>query len=113
MNRLSRGDIWLAELGAGRGREQAGTRPFLVVSDSRFSNGPAELVIGVPLTTTDRRIVSHVPVAAPEGGVRRRSFIMCEQVRSASRERMLKRIGRVENNTMRAVEDIIRVLLNT
>lgn len=112
MSSFSRGDVWLAELGKGRGREQAGTRPFLVISEDRFSNGPAELIVGVPLTTADRRIFSHVQLAVPEGGVTRRSYIMCEQVRTVSRERMLKRLGTVENRTIRAVEDIIRVLLD-
>lgn len=110
MSRFSRGEVWLAHLGKSRGREQAETRPLLVISDDRFNNGPAELIIGIPLTTTDRRIISHVPVQAPEGGVKRDSFIMCEQVRSLSRERMLSRLGSVERDTMSVVEHILRVL---
>ena len=30
----NRGEIWLADLGTGRGREQSGQRPVLVVSDA-------------------------------------------------------------------------------
>ncbi|GEM_PF-651017 len=42
---------------------------------------------------TDRQIVSHIPIMPPEGGVRRPSFVMCEQIRILSRERLDQRWG--------------------
>lgn len=36
-----RGEIWLADLGPGRGHEQFGQRPVLVVSDDDFNAGLA------------------------------------------------------------------------
>jgi mRNA-degrading endonuclease toxin of MazEF toxin-antitoxin module len=46
-----RGEIWLADLGTGRGHEQSGQRPVLVVSDDAFNAGLAGLVMTVPLTS--------------------------------------------------------------
>ena len=46
-----RGEVWLADLGPGRGREQAGQRPALLLSVDRFNAGPAELLMVVPLTS--------------------------------------------------------------
>ncbi len=46
-----RGEIWLADLGIGRGHEQTGQRPVLVVSDDAFNAGPAGLVMTIPLTS--------------------------------------------------------------
>lgn len=66
------------------------------------------LVIGLPLTTTDRQIVSHVPIMPPEGGVRRPSFAMCEQIRVLSRERLDQRWGRVTAQTMQTVASQLR-----
>lgn len=108
----SYGEVWLADLDPVRGREQAGRRPVLVVSADRFNRGPAELVIVVPFTTRDRRIPVRVPVEAPEGGLRERSFAMCEMVRSISRGRLLDRAwGSVSRSTMSEVSDRLRVLL--
>ena len=58
MNRRqpARGEIWLADLNPVHGREQAGRRPCLVVSVNPFNQGPAELVIVLPLTTKDKGI---------------------------------------------------------
>lgn len=107
----ARGDVWLAELNPTRGHEQAGRRPVLVVSEDLFNQGPAGLVIVLPVTSTVRKIPSHVRVAPPEGGLRDRSAVLCEAVRSISRERLVARWGAVSARTMAEVEDRLRILL--
>jgi len=107
----SRGEIWLSDLTRVRGHEQAGTRPVLVVSADAFNHGPAQLVVVVPLTTRDREIPLRVRIEPPDGGVREPSFAMCEAVRSISTERLVRRWGIVEQTTIAAVEDRLRILL--
>ena len=107
----SRGEIWLSDLTPVRGHEQAGTRPVLVVSADAFNHGPAQLVVVVPLTTRDREIPLRVRIEPPDGGVREPSFAMCEAVRSISTERLVRRWGIVEQTTIAAVEDRLRILL--
>ncbi|MDQ6833442.1 MAG: type II toxin-antitoxin system PemK/MazF family toxin [Chloroflexota bacterium] len=67
-----------------RGHEQGSRRPCLVVSVNPFNHSGAALVIGIPLTTRQRLVISHVPVVPPDGGVRRSSSIMYEQVRACA-----------------------------
>jgi mRNA interferase MazF len=107
----ARGDIWLVDLNPIKGREQAGMRPCLIVSVNLFNQSPAELVIVIPLTTKAKGIRTHVPLAPPEGGVRERSFIKCEDVRSISTERLTSRWGTVSMATIRQVEDCLRILM--
>ena len=83
-----RGEIWRISLDPVVGHEQAGDRPALVVSDERLNASAAGLVIVVPLTKTNRAIPWHVEIEPPTGGVRERSFAMCEQVRTISVERL-------------------------
>lgn len=101
----------MAELNPTRGREQRGHRPVLVISEDIFNQGPAELVIIIPLTSTDRKIPSHVPVIPPEGGLKNTSFILCEAVRSISKERLGRRLGSVSLVTLFKVEDRLRILM--
>ena len=54
----------------------------------------------------------HVPVHPPEGGVTKISFIKCEDVRSISKDRLIRRFGSVAGNTIDAVEDRLRILLD-
>lgn len=110
--RIARGEIWLLDFNPVVGHEQAGRRPGLVASVDLFNTSPAELVVAVPLTTTHRRVRSHVPIDPPEGGLRRRSYIMCENLRSVSTTRLIRHLGTVDAATMAAVEDRLRILLD-
>jgi len=101
----------MTDLDPTRGHEQAGNRPGLVISADMFNAGPAGLVIILPLTTKHKGVRSHVPVTPPEGGLRKPSFIKCEDVRSVALERLSKRLGRVASATMEAVEFRLRILM--
>jgi mRNA interferase MazF len=107
----ARGEVWLADLNPTRGHEQAGRRPVLVVSDDLFNRGAAGLVIVLPMTSTLRAIPSHVLVAPPEGGVKNKTSILCEAIRSISTDRLVLRWGAVSPATLATVEDHVRMLL--
>ncbi len=107
-----RGEIWMIDLDPARGHQQAGKRPALIVSDDVFNSGPAGLVIVLPLTTKPKGVRSHVAVQPPEGGLRKPSFVKCEDVRSAAVERLGKRLGAVSPATMEAVALRLRILLD-
>jgi len=106
-----RGDVWLADFGQTAGHEQAGRRPALVLSADTFNRGPAELVIALPLTSKVKKAATHVPVGPAEDELARPGFIKCEDIRSISTQRLLRRIGSVSSATMEAVELLVRVLL--
>ena|SRR5579862_4668786 len=106
-----RGEVWLLDLNPVRGHEQGGTRPALIVSADAFNHGPADLVVVVPITSRAKGIPSHVPIEPPEGGLPRRSYIKCEDIRSVSRSRLVRRCGAVSPATIAAVEDCLRILL--
>ena len=107
----ARGDIWLADLNPVRGHEQAGRRPVLVVSVDRFNQSRADVVVVIPITSTLRNIPFHVVVQPPEGGLTNPSGLLCEAVRSISKDRLLTRWGSVLPATMLEVEDRLRVLM--
>jgi mRNA interferase MazF len=108
----SRGEVWAADLNPPQGHEQGDTRPVLIVSVDPFNHGPSGLVIVVPISTKDKRVRSQVPVDPKEGGLKTRSFIKCEAIRSISTDRLHGRWGKVSQATLIAVEDCLRILMN-
>jgi len=112
MDNPVRGEIWLVDLNPTQGHEQGGRRPGLVVSVDLFNKGPAGLVIVIPITTKEKGIPLHVEIKAPEGGLTKRSFIKCEDIRSVFSERLVQRLGQVTWSTLDEVEDCLRILLN-
>lgn len=108
----SRGEVWLLALDPVRGHEQAGTRPCLVVSVDPLNHGPAGLTVVLPITSKHKSNPLLVEVAAPEGGLRQKSFIKCYAIRSAAKERLVECWGAVSPATLEQVEDRLRLLLN-
>jgi mRNA interferase MazF len=106
-----RGEIWEVDLSPTVGREQAGRRPTLIVSDNALNSGPRGLVVVIPLTGTARGLPTHVPVIPPEGGLTKPSVIMTEQVRSVSKDRLGRRYGVVTKATMDQVDRILQIVL--
>ena len=107
-----RGEIWLADLRPTRGRKQSGRRPVLVVSVNSFNAGPADLIIVLPLTSTQRDIPLHVKIDKGDGGVRNDSVILCEAIRSISKDRLVTRWGTLSREALAEVEDRLRILLD-
>ena len=107
-----RGELWLANLDPVAGHEQGGRRPCLVVSSNLFNEGPAGLVVVLPVTSKNKGIRFHVPVEPPEGGVKTLSFVKPEDIRSISKERLLKKMGGVEQETMDTIGHRLRSLLD-
>jgi mRNA interferase MazF len=99
-----RWDLFLVDLGPGSGREQAGVRPALVVSNDGFNRHFALTTI-LPLTKREgkRRPVFSFEVVLPAraAGNEVESIVMPHQVRSVSRDRMLRRLGRLTAPNLR------------
>jgi len=108
----ARGEIWTVDLSPTLGREQRGTRPALVISVDVFNAGPAELAVVLPLTSKEKEIPFHVEILPPEGGVSQPNYIKCEDIRSISKERLRDRWGAINVETLRLVEDRLRILLD-
>jgi len=104
---LRPGDVVIVDLKPTRGTEQqspAAGRPCIVVG------GPFNwdsLVIVVPLTSTNRGWVTHVPVHTD-----RTSLAMCEQVRSIATDRINRVVGTVDANDLVEIQSTLGRLIN-
>jgi mRNA interferase MazF len=92
--RVLRGEIWWADLDPVRGREQAGERPVLVVSDDVF-NERSGTVIAMAITSRPQR--AGFPLTLELKGVKlpKASWLKISQVRTLSVDRLTRRLGRV------------------
>jgi len=93
------------------GHEQEGRHPFLVISIDSMNRSAAELVIAVPLTTTDRGSELHIRLDPPEGGLNRVSFAMPEIVRILSTIRLKRKLGRASPDSAEVVARRIGILI--
>ena len=99
---LARGAVIWADLDPTLGREQSGTRPALVVSSDDYLGSVRDLVVVLPITTTDRGWPHHVRVDGSR--LTRPSFAMTEQPRTLALERVARSAGQASDDTMREVD---------
>ena len=83
---------------------------MLIISADTYNAGASGLAIIVPLTATIRSVPIHVLLNPPEGGIRVPSRILCDQVRSVARERLIRRWGIVSDATLDAVAERLRAV---
>ncbi len=109
---MKQGEIWHADLNPTKGREQAGMRPVLIASGNLL-NEHLEIVIVLPLTTQVKNYKGN-PVLTPSktNGLREESEVLVFHVRSLSKERLVRRIGKIHDHeielAIKTLNDILR-----
>lgn len=108
---LIRGSVWLVNLDPTVGHEQAKQRPCIVISANTYNQGNAGLVLIMPITSKQRDLYWYVSMVPPEGGLDKKSYIICDQVRSLSVQRFSsKMLGLVSDYTMEQIEERLKIL---
>jgi mRNA interferase MazF len=108
---VKRGEVYMADPDPVVGHEQGGQRPFLVISIDPMNRSAVELVIAVPLTTTDWGSEIHIRLDPAEAGLSRVSFAMPEMVRMLSTMRLKQRLGRASPDSVEVVAKRVSVLV--
>jgi mRNA interferase MazF len=93
MARILRGEIRWADLNPLRGREQAGARPVLVLSQDVF-NERSGTVIAVALTSQPQRAGFPLTLELDVRGLPKKSWVKISQIRTLSVERIGARLAR-------------------
>lgn len=110
MARILRGDIVWADLDPVRGREQAGRRPVVVISDDVF-NARSGTVIALAITSQPQQ--AGFPLTLELSGMRlpKRSWVKISQVRTLAIERIGKKIGQLSREEVdRLIEGLNEIL---
>jgi mRNA interferase MazF len=108
----SRGQVWLVRFGASEPGEPGKNRPAIVVSvDSLRTGSERDLFVVVPISATEPGSQMRPPIAPVDARLDRPSIAVPAAVRAVSRARLLRHIGGVPADTLRAVEQVLAVVL--
>ena len=110
MARILRGDIRWADLSPTRGREQAGRRPVLVLSQDVF-NERSGTVIAAAITSQPQRAGFPLTLELSATGLPKRSWVKISQVRTLAVERVSTRLGRASPEELaQVVEGLLEII---
>jgi len=105
---VKRGEVWTAAGGAAYAGKP---RPYVVVQDDVYLE--TDSVVVCPLTTEQVVTTFLRPPIAPDpaNGLDASSRAMVDKIGAIPRLRMGKRLGRISNEQMRAIEEAILTFL--
>ena len=102
--RPERWSVWLANLDPVVGSEQGKTRPVLVLSDTQL-NRILPVVNVLPITSRkrQRRIYpNEASLPAGTAGLDLESIVLCYQIRTLDKRRLMKQLGMLDDSQRRA-----------
>jgi mRNA interferase MazF len=109
-----RGEIWDVNWSPGRGAEQQGTRPALIIQNDRGNASSSyPLTIVASMSRTERELSLHVRIApTEENGLTDFTDVKCEQIMTIEKSRLLRRRGIITNEELNRVDLALRLSLN-
>ena len=107
---IKRGDIYYADLSPVVGSEQGGLRPVLIVQND-VGNKYSPTVIAAAITSrmSKTKLPTHIDIVGAETGLSRDSVILLEQIRTIDKKRLKEKMGHLDDDTMKNVNDAIGV----
>jgi mRNA interferase MazF len=109
-----RGEIWDVNWSPGRGAEQKGIRPALIIQNDRGNASPTyPLTIVASMTRTERELPLHVRIApSEENGLTDFTDVKCEQVMTIEKSRLIRRRGSITSEELGRVDVGLKLSLD-
>jgi mRNA interferase MazF len=107
-----RGETYLVDFEPTRGAEIQKTRPALILQNdiaNRYS--PITIVAAITSHFDATLYPTEVLIEAPEGGLSVDSVVLLNQIRSIDKGRLSRRLGVTKPQTMKKVEEALRISL--
>lgn len=104
---MKRGEVWWVDFEPAIGSEVRKTRPAVIVSNDA-SNGAMSRVQVIPVTSNTSKLYvfeSRIEVKGAQGKA------MADQIMTADKQRLKKRIGKVSPSEMLGIEGAIKIQL--
>ncbi len=99
-----RGDIYLVDWSPGRGSEQAGVRPALIIQNEIGNRFSPTVVVAAISTKSQKAYPFHVLVSPEESGLPEESIVKLEQIMTIDKERLIRKVGSLSDKKMEEIE---------
>ena len=112
MAEVKRGDIWLVNLDPTIGHEIKKSRPAVIIQND-LGNKYSPITIIAPVTSQNIEKIYPIEVLLNKknSGLEKDSKILLNQIRAIDKRRLVKKIGKVDNEIIDKVNDAIKISL--
>ena len=105
-----RGEIWMVNFNPGRGSEQKGIRPALIIQNN-IGNQYASTTIVSAITTMLKKYPVTVLVPRGKGGLKENSMVNLAHILTVDKGRLMRKLGNLEEDKIAEVNEAIKISL--
>ncbi|MBC2697548.1 MAG: type II toxin-antitoxin system PemK/MazF family toxin [ANME-2 cluster archaeon] len=108
---IHRGEIYFVNLNPVKGREQAGSRPVLVLSIDAINKQPlvVTVVVGTKGENISRDFPINIRVSPEDSGLPLETVFLCFQIRSLDPKRFPEKpAGKLSDEKLKRIEMVVR-----
>lgn len=112
---IQRGEIYFVDLNPTKGREQAGNRPVLVLSNNTINKLPlvVTVVVGTKGENISRNYPTNVRISSSDSGLSIETVFLCFQIRSLDPNRFPEKpAGKLSAEVLERIDDAVRYCLD-
>lgn len=106
---MKKGEVWIVEVPGVDGHEQRGMRPAIFIADTKTN-----IAIIVPCTSNLQALrfpFTLVIEPSPTNGLDTTSVVLILQLRAIDKKRLMKKIGRLDSETLKKINLSVKRLL--
>ncbi|MBS3134316.1 type II toxin-antitoxin system PemK/MazF family toxin [Candidatus Woesearchaeota archaeon] len=106
---MKKGELWVLELPFLNGREQRGTRPCLILADTK-----TDMIVVIPLTSNLQALRFPHTVEIKKSGenkLEKDSIALIFQIQSLDKKRFINKIGVLEDYYLSKVDEVLKRLI--
>lgn len=106
----SKGDVWLIDFNPGRGSEQTGIRPAVVIQNNIGNQNAATTIVAI-ITTTLKKYPITVMLEKGEGGVEKPCMVNLSQLLTIDKDRLIKKLGMLDKEKISQINTALKISL--
>ena len=99
-------DVFLISLDPTVGHEIKKARPCVIISPDEMNKHISTVIIS-PMTTKSHSYPTRISISFQE----KDGWIVLDQIRSVDKKRLIKKLGRIDINTINSIKSIIKEML--
>lgn len=108
---MKRGEIYWVDWGKGKGSEQAGIRPALIIQNDRGNKLSPNTIIASCTTALNAPYPFLVHYTSEESGMDKGGTVDLGSIQTISKERLTDKCGQLDATKMEEVDEAIKVSL--
>lgn len=106
-----RGEIYIADLDPGFGREIHKKRPVLVISSNNINKNTSHAIIIPSSSIIPNEISEEMIYLGKSKGFDQESILLLFYIRSIDQDRLIKKVGRLSKHKIKEVEEALKLVL--